>query len=119
MILGSVPAREVLVNEMEVQYKRERWSPVFEKVQLSARINSITVTSQVISSSVGTTSNTQRDAAIGEEVKLVDVKLVDSEVFKVKNCRERSRFENSTVFSLLCCALIPWKITGMRTSKLG
>ena len=56
------------MNEIEVQYKREGWSPVSERVQLSARIHSITVASQVISSSVDTTSNTQRDAAIGEEV---------------------------------------------------
>ena len=76
MILASVPASEVLVNEVDIQYKRERWSTVSGRLELSAKIHSITLQSQVISSSVDTTSNSQRNAAIGEKVRLLgsDVK---------------------------------------------
>jgi hypothetical protein len=66
MILPSVPASETLANQINVRYNRERWSTVSGAVYLSVKTQAITVSTQVISSSLDTTS--QRNAAIGEKV---------------------------------------------------
>lgn len=80
MILASVPASEVLVNKVDIQYRRERWSQVSGRIELSAKIHSIVVASQVISSSVDTTSNTQRNAAIGEKVRLLGIDVFNAKL---------------------------------------
>lgn len=68
VILPSVPASETLANQINVRYNRERWSTVSGAVYLSVKTQAITVSTQVISSSLDTTS--QRNAAIGEKVRI-------------------------------------------------
>lgn len=67
VILLSVPASETLLNKVDVNYKRTRWSTVSNGINLSVKTQSITVSTYLVTSSVDTTS--QRNAAIGEKVE--------------------------------------------------
>ncbi|XP_028390926.1 uncharacterized protein LOC114515809 [Dendronephthya gigantea] len=67
IILPTVPASERLLNQAELDYQRERWSKVSDSINPEIITREVSVSSQVVSSSVATTSRT--DAAVGEEFK--------------------------------------------------
>jgi hypothetical protein len=68
VILVSVPASETLTNEVSMRYTRDRWSTVSDALRLSVKIQSITISSQILSSSLDSTSS--QNSAIGEAVNI-------------------------------------------------
>lgn len=67
VILSTVPASETLLNQVGIQYKRTRWSPVSNGINLPVKTQLITISTYLVTSSVDATS--QRNAAIGEKVE--------------------------------------------------
>lgn len=69
IVLTSVSASEVLRNQVDIKYDRQRWAPVTYKTTLIATVKPIVISPAVIvSSSVDSTSKTT--PTIGEKVNM-------------------------------------------------